>query len=456
MKRQQGSNVHFSEPANDLTKGGIRGGLLISCVVLASVGGLPAYSATWAQSLSITGASQGKETVLYKFQGGAADGAAPTSGVVRDSMGNIYGTTYWGGSTGCYNGNGCGTVFKISKSGTETTLYAFSGGADGATPNGGLTLDSNGNLYGITTFGGDTSACTYYNSGCGVVFKIDKAGNEKVLYTFTGQGDGAWPNDEKLLIDTSGNIYGTTAIGGDFDCHEQPTYGCGVVFRLSSNGQYTVLHTFKGEPKDGYWGCSGLVQDARGNLYGETALGGADELGTVFRVAENGKENVLHSFTGGADGSSPASGELVMAADGYLYGAATFGGQYGYGVVFKMATGGAEKVLYSFGTNGSTDGEGPSEGVVLDSNGNIYGTTEYGGSSNDGTVFELAKANGFAESILHSFTGGADGGEPLGGNLILGSKATLFGDAQYGGISTACPQGGQLGCGVVFKLKLQK
>jgi uncharacterized repeat protein (TIGR03803 family) len=403
-----------------------------------------------------------RETVLYTFTGGSADGASPAGGVIRDSSGNLYGTTYWGGGTGCNYGNGCGTIFSIDPSGTETILHKFSGGGDGAIPNGGLTLDPDGNLYGTTTFGGNNSNCSFagYN-GCGVVFKLDTAGNETVLYTFRGKRDGGWPGFEKLLVDTAGNIYGTAGIGGDLNCSPTSGLGCGVVFRLSPNGEYTVLHRFKGNATDGYWPGSGVVQDARGNLFGKTVYGGADNQGTIFKVTMSGKENVLHTFTGGADGAYPAGGELIMDADGDLYGTASQGGNLsacggvGCGVVFRMTGRGTEKVLYAFqnGLNGSTDGAYPREGVVMDAGGNIYGTTQGGGTADYGMVFELTRLSSgkFVETVLHDFTDGADGAYPTGENLILDSRGKLYGVAEYGGDSN-CPQTSN-GCGIVFRLK---
>ncbi len=331
----------------------------------------------------------GREVVLYTFTGGSVDGAEPGGGVVRDSGGNLYGTTYWGGGTGCNYGYGCGTVFKIDSSGTETILYKFSGGIDGGIPNGGLTLDSAGNLYGTASFGGNTLACGLAGyQGCGVVFKLDPSGNETVLYTFTGRQDGAWPVHERLLLDSAGNLYGTGEIGGDLSCRPTQGLGCGVVFRLSAKGKYTVLHAFKGNAKDGYAPVGGVVQDGSGNLFGETPYGGAGGQGIVYRLAPDGREKVLYSFTGGADGGYPSGGELAMDAKGRLYGTASQGGNLsacggvGCGVVFRMTPRGREDVLYAFqnGLNGSTDGAYPREGVVRDAAGNIFGATQGGGA----------------------------------------------------------------------------
>jgi len=409
------------------------------------------------------GLAAGGEAILYTFTGGTADGAEPAGGVVRDSAGNLYGTTYWGGGTGCNYGYGCGTVFRIDPSGTETILHKFSGADDGGIPNGGLTLDSKGNLYGTTSFGGDLPACGAFGyKGCGVVFKLNPAGNETVLYTFTGRKDGGWPVHERLLRDSVGNLYGTAEIGGDLNCIPTQGIGCGVVFRLGADGTYTVLHAFKGNAKDGYAPVSGVVQDAAGNLFGETPYGGAGGQGTVYRVTADGREHVLHMFTGGTDGGYPSGGELVIDAGGRLYGTASQGGNLsacggvGCGVVFRMTRRGTEKILYAFrnGLNGSTDGAYPREGVVLDAGGRIFGATEGGGAGGFGMVFALSKTapGNFVESVLHDFTDGADGAYPTGENLIVGPTGKLYGVAERGG-DADCVQGSPYGCGVVFALK---
>jgi len=209
---------------------------------------------------------KGKFTVLHRFAGGA-DGEGPNDPLVRDAAGNLYGTTYFGGqgSTGiCFDG--CGTVFKIDKAGRKTTLYEFTGMEDGANPDGGLVRDSAGNLYGTTYYGGST-ACL---GGCGVVFRLDPSGKETVLFTFTGGSDGGSPLGS-LVRDAAGNLYGTA--GGGNVCDR---YGdtCGVVFKLDRNGQETVLYAFNGNA-DGAGAVRGLALDAAGNLYGATWSGGA-------------------------------------------------------------------------------------------------------------------------------------------------------------------------------------
>ena len=229
----------------------------------------------------------GRETVLYTFAEGA-DGEFPSAGVIRDNAGNLYGTTLLGGDLSCGGGYGCGAVFKLDTAGKETVLYGFAGGTDGSQPYGGLTQDGAGNFYGTTSQGGDPS-CGSGGSGCGTVFKLDKSGKETVLYRFTGTGeDGAYPY-AGVVRDRKGNLYGATYAGGGVDC----SYGegkCGTLFKLDPAGKETVLHSFSGGP-DGAL-PTGLIRDAAGNLYGTAAAGGTSDCnggyfgscGTVFKL----------------------------------------------------------------------------------------------------------------------------------------------------------------------------
>ena len=246
------------------------------------------YSTTWVGS-DLSGCSgfgygcgvvfkvdpKGNETVLYTFTGGV-DGATPFSDVVRDEAGNLYGTTtnFWGGSSPF------GTVFKLDPAGKETVLYSFTGGADGNEPFSGLVRDTDGNLYGTTAYGGDLSAC--FGGGCGVVFKLDPTDQETVLYTFTAGADGAYPlSSGDLVRDEAGNLYGTAASGGDLSACVSG-YGCGVVFKVDPTGKETVLYSFTGTP-DGQAPEAGLLRDEEGNLYGTAEAGGASGHGAVFK-----------------------------------------------------------------------------------------------------------------------------------------------------------------------------
>jgi uncharacterized repeat protein (TIGR03803 family) len=309
-----------------------------------------------------------KEKVLHSFTGGV-DGAYPEAGLVRDSAGNLYGTTEGGGAYGA------GVVFKLDKTGAESLLYSFTGGADGANPWAGLVRDSAGNLYGTTEAGGADND--------GVVFKLDTTGTETVLYSFTGGADGAGPV-AGLLRDSAGNLYGTTTNGG-------ACINCGLVFKLKANGKEKVLYSFSWD--GGAYPWAGLVRDSQGNLYGTTQDGGGNDqcggpgCGVVFKLDKTGVETVLYSFTGWTDGGAPHAG-LARDSAGNLFGTTEYGGAcyFHCGVVFKLDTTGVETVLHSFG---GADGANPVAGLLLDSAGNLYGTTEYGGAYNDGVIFKI-------------------------------------------------------------------
>jgi uncharacterized repeat protein (TIGR03803 family) len=330
----------------------------------------------------------GKKKILYSFTGGA-DGESPVAGLVRDSAGNLYGTTN--------NGfGGFGTVFKIDTAGQSTVLHTFAGGTDGANPVAALIEDTGGNLYG-TTYAGGSSLC-YQSVGCGTVFKIDPSGNETILHAFTGVPDGAYPY-AGLVRDNVGNLYGTTASGGQFGCTAE--YGCGTVFKIDTTGVETVLYRFTGTP-DGAYPQSVLVSDTLGNFYGTTAGGGAVVCynnsygcGTVFELDSHGNETVLYAFLGTPDGSEP-TGNLVRDALGSLYGTTEYGGSSDHGTVFKLNGTGTEVVLHAFGGLSRRDGALPEGGLIRDAAGNLYGTTANGGSTQSsscpygcGTVFKL-------------------------------------------------------------------
>ena len=229
--------------------------------------------------------------LLYSFTGGS-DGGSPTSRLVQDAAGNLYGTTTRGGM-GCGPVfKECGVVFKLDPSGNETVLFTFTGGADGGMPAGGLIQDASGNLYGTTSGGGD--------SGNGTVFRLDLSGNETVLYSFSGANDGARPSGA-LIRDEAGNLYGTTLAGGDEIPCGGSAPGCGTVFKLDSTGKETVLHSFTGGG-DGAFPYADLVLDAAGNLLGTTAGGGSGSAGAgdgvVFKIDVTGNESVLYTFKG--------------------------------------------------------------------------------------------------------------------------------------------------------------
>jgi hypothetical protein len=308
------------------------------------------------------------------------------AGLILDSAGNLYGTSVYGGSSGNCT-LGCGAVFEVSPpttSGgawTETVLYSFTKGADGGFPAAGLVFDSKGNLYGTTPEGGAGKYGTVFklSRGVGGIWK------ETVLHSFFG-GTGGFAPQSGLIFDANGNLYGTAMWGNSTDCsHSVPA--CGLVFRLSptSGGGWkeTVLHYFSGGT-GGAWPEASLTLDAAGNLYGISSYGGKYGSGVAFKLSPalsgSWPETVLHAYTGKADGSFPV-GSLVFDLAGNLYGATQNGGTGG-GVVYRLSPSGAgwkESVLYGFTTTGS--GYGPSAGVILDPAGNLWGTTNFGNAN---------------------------------------------------------------------------
>lgn len=265
-------------------------------------------------------APDGAETVLYTFNGGN-DGGNPMGGLLADGSGGFYGTTAQGGASRD------GTVFHVSSDGTETALHDFTGGSDGFSPEAGLIADKSGNIYGTTKYGGSGRT----DPGCGTIFKITPKGTESVLYVFTGGADGANPISA-LIADESGNFYGTAEFGGTAGgCGGQ---GCGTVFKLAPGGALTILYTFTGG-NDGGQPVASLVADNAGNLYGTTLFWGADGYGVVFKLAPDGKEHVLHSFTNGNDGAYPWGALLKVGKDKFVS-AASGGGATDFGTVFEV------------------------------------------------------------------------------------------------------------------------
>jgi uncharacterized repeat protein (TIGR03803 family) len=344
------------------------------------------------------------------------NGAFPIAGVTLDSAGNLYGTTESGGAFGF------GTVFKLSTSGVETVLYSFQGGTDGNEPEGGVILDSAGNLYGTTYQGGAYKM--------GTVFKVSVGGGETVLHSFPGGTDGANPN-ASLVFDSAGNLYGTTIGGGSASC----IGGCGTVFKVSSTGEEAVLYAFTQTNDDGGHPNGALIFDSAGNIYGTTQAGGANADGTVFKLSSTNEETVLYSFKGGSDGLAPYDA-LVQDSAGNLYGTTRYGGgTTNYGTIFRLSTKGVETV-FSFKT--ITAGVNTFAGLVRDSAGNLYGTTPYGGVNISGNVFKLSPGG---KEILYSFKTQGDGNTPQGG-VIRDSEGNLYGTTEQGGN----------GFGTVFKI----
>ena len=383
--------------------------------------------------------------VLHNFTGGG-DGASPGAGLTMDKGGNFYGTTESGGESGP---NGYGTVFKLTRKGSGwalTSLYSFAGGDDGASSGARVIIGPSGALYGTTLYGGG-SGCG--GNGCGTVFSlrppISASTNaltdwtETVLYRFTGGADGAVPVGD-LVFDQDGNIYGTTAAGGSSQM--------GTVYELTpSNGGWTenVLWTFSGGDDGGKPG-SGVIFDNAGNLYGTTQLGGTNGFGSVFQLAAAGSswsQSTVYSFQNGSDGGNPLGG-LIFDSSGNLYGTTTSKGQGGGGTAFKLTPRQngtwAFSLLYAFA---GQDGGGPQASLAMDAAGNLYGTTYKDGAYGSGSAFRLTPSNGsWVYTDLHDFTLGSDGAQPIG-NLVLDADGNLYG--------TAFAAGG-FGYGVVFEI----
>ena len=304
----------------------------------------------------------GNESVLHSFDN--SDGKRSFASLVLDAAGNLYGTTFWGGPSFF------GVVFKVDPSGNESVLHGF---ATEGNPHAALIRDAAGNLFGTAESGG--------LRGRGSVFEVDQNGIYSEIHAFDNT-DGYFPR-ANVIQDGTGNLYGTTERGGPSgNCGPG---GCGVVFKLDRHGNETVLHTFSST--DGAFPDGGLVRDSAGNLYGTTRIGGSTNCtdssgcGVVFKLDPSGNETILFRFKG-KSGERPVAG-LIRDADGDLFGTTEGGGSLGFGVVFKLDPSGKETVLHTFE---SSDG-GPLGGLVRDAAGNLYGTAQY--NSGNGVVFEL-------------------------------------------------------------------
>jgi uncharacterized repeat protein (TIGR03803 family) len=354
-------------------------------------------------------------TNLYSFSGGQS-GANPNT-LVQGANGLFYGTTQNGGT------NGYGTIFQIrlTANGAPTNLYSFTGYGDGAFPVAGLVQGADGNFYGTASVGGN-------GGGGGTIFKITPGGTFGSVYSFTGAADGGFPYAE-LVQGTDGNFYGTTLGGGT-------QHGWGTVFEITPDGLLSSMHSFTGGA-DGGSPEATLVQGVDGRLYGTTSEGGTGS-GTVFAISTNGGLVTLYPFTGGSDGGSPYAG-VIQAGDGNLYGTTAYGGQYGNGTIFKITTNGALTTLYSF--TGGNDGNSPVAALIQASDGNLYGTTAYGGGAygGDGTVFQIT-TNGALTTL--AWFNGANGANPQA-PLVEGTDDNLYGVAQNGGPSDN---------GIIFRL----
>ena len=374
------------------------------------------------------------------------DGVIPHAQLVQATDGNLYGTTSEGGS------GGYGTIFKISPGGALSVLYTFcseSGCTDGGLPLGALVQGSGGSLYGTTDFGG-ASATGCGGLGCGTVFKITTNGTLTTLYRFCSQSgctDGGNPA-AGLVQAADGNFYGTTDSGGTNDG--------GTVFKITPNGTLTTLYNFcsNSDCTDGSYPNAALVQGADGSLYGTTPYGGANSApcdglgcGVVFRITTSGVLTTIYSFCSQpncTDGRYP-NGGLVEATDGKLYGTAQYGGANNDGTVFNITPQGVLTTLLSFN---STDGADPEGALTQGTDGNLYGTTQNGGANNYGTVFNVTPIGTL--TTLYSFCAQSrcTDGEYAAASPVQDTDGTFYGTTSKGGADHGCT----LGCGTVFSL----
>jgi uncharacterized repeat protein (TIGR03803 family) len=371
-------------------------------------------------------------TVLHTFTGGS-DGQSPSTDLILDTMGNLYGTTYGllDGGTTLTN---CGTVFKIDKNGKETILHHFHDNPDGCNPlNGRLIFDGSGNLYGTTDMGGAAPL----KLGRGTVFKLNLATHKLALiYTFSGLSHGARPRGT-LVRNSAGTIFGTALDGG--------THGFGAIFKITSQGAETLLHNFQeGKNNGGARPEEGLIEDGHGNLYGVAEPGGdiTDTGGNIFKITESGRETTLYHFTGGVDGGYPLA-PLFRDPQGNLYGTTDLGGAHGLGTIFKLNAAGKETVLYSFSGIATGDGAHPAAGLTPDGQGNFYGTTYGGGlGAGFGTIFKMDSSGNV--TILHRFPTDGSEGSPSSG-LVRDQQGNLYG-------VTSPSQFFPTGFGIVYRL----
>jgi uncharacterized repeat protein (TIGR03803 family) len=431
-----------------------------------------------ALTFAVPASAEWNEKVLYSFQGGTTDGAFPAGGVVFDPQGNLYGVLQDYGPGSCAPiGNECGAVFQLTppaqKGGawTETLIYTFQGKGsnDGESPNGGLLIDGQGNLYGVTAYGG-TGDCVLLGvpAGCGTVYEISPpkqkggAWTETILYSFPTTKQGYFPIGN-LVFDKVGNLYGATTFGGTRGTTCDPFYGgqCGVVFELNppktNGGKWTeeVLHNFA-SGTDGANPNGGLVLDGAGNVYGTTYAGGSQGRGTVFKLkppATKGSpwtEKVVYRFNPARSYEAWPMDGLIMDKEGHLFGTTHEDTVFRLVPSSKKPGSWTETILYSY------KGKGPSYALdaplIFDSAGNLYSTVYAGsGGSVNGNVFKLRPPSGKGKDwtidVLHDFVRSPDGEWPAAG-LVFGKSGSLYGTTQAGGTGQAC----QSGCGTVFKV----
>jgi uncharacterized repeat protein (TIGR03803 family) len=380
--------------------------------------------------------AQGNYTVLHTFTG-SPDGTNP-SPLIRDAEGNLYGTALAGGSD---NNNclfGCGMVYKIDTAGNFTDLYDFAGGTNGGFPVAGLARDASGNLYGTTQGEG--------GNNLSVVFKLTPDGKETSVPAPIGS------LDAPVIVDAQGKIYGMIPYGGTPNCGwEFHGLGCGALFMMTPNGKSAIVHNFTGT--DGMFPQSGLVRDSKGNFYGAAVFGGVRSCravgngldnspgcGTIFKMDVHGKFSVLHTFTGQSDGSGPLG--VIIDSEDNLYGIATGGGNLdgnplGYGTIFKIDTR-TNTFSVLFTRTPTVTGSGAYFAALLarDSKGNLYGADEFGGAFGTGYLFRVDTAGNYSDLFdFQEETDGfnEDGFRPNG--IVLGSAGDVYGSMTMGGFS---------------------
>ncbi|MGB8889517.1 MAG: choice-of-anchor tandem repeat GloVer-containing protein [Candidatus Korobacteraceae bacterium] len=405
--------------------------------------------ATLALAVAIQSAQAQTYQVIHNFTG--ADGELPDSLTIGRG-GSLYGTTYLGGQANA------GTVYKLTPKNSAwvfSSLYSFSGVADGANPNATVTIGPDGDLYGTTVGGGDSN-------GDGTVFKLTPPATacktalcpwtETVLHRFSGNPDGRWPY-AAVAFDNAGNLYSTTFSGGSGGSGNNN----GIVFKLTpSGGGWTesILYSFQAAG-DGANPAAEVIFDNAGNLYSTAELWGPGSNGTVFRLTPSGggwTEDTLYPFQGGNDGGYPYAG-LISDQSGNLYGATTCDGSGAGGTAFQLTPSGGSwtfSLLHSFTWNGTcTYGPGPWYSLTMDQAGNLYGTTYEGGANGVGTVFKLAPSGGgWTYTDLYDFTPVSGGNSPYS-NVVIDSQGNLYGTAAVGGTGS-CGSNGW--CGVVWEI----
>jgi uncharacterized repeat protein (TIGR03803 family) len=361
----------------------------------------------------------GTLTTLYNFcsQSGCTDGKNPNAALVQAPNGDFYGTASAGGA------NGHGTIFKITPSGTLTTTHSFDL-TDGGSPYSALTRATNGDFYGTTWAGGA--------SGGGTVFKVTPGGTLTTVYSLCGDFCPGGGNPNAGLVQTpNGDFYGTTYGGGDIICY----MGCGTIFSITPSGTLTTLYSFCSADincPDGENPVAGLVEASNGDFYGASYWGGSNQYGTLFEMTPGGSFTTLHTFCsqGCSDGYHPSG--VIQATDGNLYGTTQFAGTTNGGAIFKMTTSGALTTLYGFcAQSGCPDGENPFVALVQDTDGNFYGTTSAGGANGYGTVFSLSVGlRPFVKTLPHAGKVGAS-------IILLGTNLTGATSVSFSGAAAA-------------------